>query len=63
MSDFLFFIANKQYETETGEPCTLGDHLEYVDTYMGSPDCWDSFTGNRKAAISEAEGHVNTELK
>ena len=46
MSDFLLFIADKQYTTEEGEPCTLGEHLDYVDEWSGTPDCWDGVDGS-----------------
>lgn len=53
MRSFLLFI-NKQYETEEGEPCTLGEHLEYIGDYMGTPDCWSSVEGSKWDAHKEA---------
>jgi len=55
MPDFYFFNANKQYEDEEGNPITLGEHLDYVDNYLGTPDCWDTFTGHRSSAMNEAK--------
>lgn len=40
---YLFFIADKDrcFETDSGMG-TLGDHLDYLANYGGTPDCWDS---------------------
>lgn len=54
MSSYIFFLADKQYETENGAPCSLGEHLDYCDQTGGTADCWDRFDGTRKRAMNEA---------
>jgi hypothetical protein len=55
---YLFFNADRGDDFDTdgeGTEGTLGEHLEYLDNYGGSPDCWDSTdTDSRTKAIHEA---------
>jgi hypothetical protein len=42
---YLFFIADKTRKFDkdgTGTEGTLGDHLDYLASQGGTPDCWDS---------------------
>lgn len=40
--DYLIFNENQTYTNEQGEACELGEHLNYLRTWGGTPDCWDS---------------------
>ncbi len=49
---FLIFDRDGAYTTEDGDPCTLGEHLDYLRTWGGTPDMWDAF--ETKAAAQSA---------
>ena len=54
---YLFFIADKgkQFDRGDGTEGSLGEHLEYVSEFGGTPDSWDSVdTKSRIAAMNEA---------
>lgn len=53
---YLLFNADKTgYDDGEGNEVSLGEHLEYVNNFGGSPDCWDSVdTDNRNIAMRQA---------
>lgn len=56
MESYLFFNADpdRRFDDGEGNDVSLGEHLEYLATYGGTPDCWDSFEGPRARAMREA---------
>ena len=50
---YLFFSAdkNRKFDTLDGQG-TLGEHLEYLDNFGGTPDFWDS---TDTASLSKAK--------
>ena len=51
--DYMFFFADRNYETSGGKPCSLDDHLNYLRLYDGTPDCWDAHGGYTDQEIME----------
>lgn len=56
MKNYLLFNADPDRKFDTGESVgTLGDHLEYLDDFGGSPDCWDAIEAtSRTNAMMQA---------
>jgi len=54
---FYLFNEDANYTTEDGKPCALADHLRYLRTWGGTPDCWayaDTKNEARKMAFYSA---------
>lgn len=56
MSYLLFNADREGFDDGEGNLVSLGEHLEYVDNYCGTPDCWSSVdTDSRNKAMLEAK--------
>ncbi len=54
--NFLFFDANRKgFDDGKGNDVSLGEHLDYVSNYGGTPDCWDSL---ENATYTEMKAYI-----
>lgn len=55
MSYLLLNADNTGFDDGEGNEVSLGEHLDYVNDFGGSPDCWGSVEAdNRNTAMREA---------
>jgi len=55
MNEYLFFNGtNEGFDDGEGNMVSLGEHLDYLDEWGGTPDCYWSFTGSYVGAKAEA---------
>ena len=63
MANYLLFDADREgFDDGKGNLVSIGDHLDYVDGYCGTPDFWDSLEDMSYQQMRFEVGKMNKNL-